>query len=63
MWVYNFHAMAKLLQDFGFVGLGRLACNRSHVADFPFVPLDMDEEGRPRKGRELMYIEARCLGL
>jgi len=58
-WVYDFHTVTKLLQEVGFVDVEKLACDRSHIVDFPVVPLDMDEEGQPRKGRESMYIEAR----
>jgi SAM-dependent methyltransferase len=59
MWVYDFHTVAKLLQEVGFVDVEKLPCDRSHIVDFPVVPLDMDEAGQSRKGRESMYIEAR----
>lgn len=59
MWIYDFHTLAKLLRQVGFVDVEKLVCNRTHIADFPLVPLDMTEDGRPRKGRESMYIEAK----
>lgn len=59
MWIYDFHTLAKLLQQVGFVDIEKLACNRTHITDFPLVPLDMYEDGSPRKGRESMYIEAK----
>jgi len=63
MWVYDFHTVAKLLKDVGFVDVEKLSCNRTHIADFPLVPLDVNEDGQPRKGCESMYIEARRPGL
>lgn len=58
MWIYDFHTVEKLLQQAGFVDIEKLACDRSHIPGFPLIPLDMDKNGNPRKGRESMFIEA-----
>jgi hypothetical protein len=59
MWVYDFQTVARLLRAVGFVDVEKLACGLTRIPDFPLVPLDIDEHGQPRKGRESMYIEAR----
>ena len=58
MWIYDYFSMVRLLEKAGFVDIRRLAYNNSDIAQFPLIPLDMTQEGQPRKGLESMYIEA-----
>lgn len=57
-WLWDFHQLQAVLEDVGFTGVSRWSANTSSVADFPLYPLDLDAEGRPRKGMESMYVEA-----
>lgn len=57
-WIYDFHAVAQLLQQAGFTDIVRASAMESGIPDFPLQPLDLTPEGRPRKGAESMYIEA-----
>jgi hypothetical protein len=50
------------LENVGFVDIQRCQVSTSRFADFPFHVLDLDADGRPRKGAESMYIEARKPG-
>lgn len=58
MWIYDFHTMEGLLQQAGFCEVKRLTATTSDIDDFPFQPLDVTEDGCPRKGAESMYLEA-----
>lgn len=58
-WLWDFHQLRCELEAAGFVEVRRRTADSSAVADFPFHPLDVDAEGRPRKGAESMYVEAR----
>ena len=58
-WLWDFYQLKKVLRATGFVDVQRRDANTSAVQDFPFYPLDLDEDGRPRKGAESMYVEAR----
>lgn len=60
-WLWDFQQMKTALETAGFVDVKRYAANTSGVVDFPFQSLDIDSAGRPRKGAESMYIEARKL--
>ena len=48
----------KILEEVGFLDVNRVSANTSTIKDFPFYPLDIDDEGKPRKGAESMYVEA-----
>lgn len=58
-WIWDFHQIKTELEVAGFTDVQRLNENTSTVPDFPFYPLDIDNQGLPRKGGESMYIEAR----
>ena len=57
-WIYDFYTMKLLLEQTGFVNVKRTSATTSDIADFPFYPLDLAEDGRPRRGVESMYVEA-----
>ncbi|WP_295388952.1 methyltransferase domain-containing protein [uncultured Thiodictyon sp.] len=57
-WLWDLHQITQALQRAGFEQVERSQFNTSRVADFPFYPLDVDDEGRARKGAESMYVEA-----
>lgn len=61
-WLWDFHQLAVALQTVGFIDVNRQSANQSAIADFPFSPLDLDAHGRPRKGAESMFVEARKPG-
>lgn len=58
LWAYDFYIIQKLLLDSGFCNIQRMSANTSNIQNFPFFPLDIHEDGSPRKGLESMYIEA-----
>jgi hypothetical protein len=58
-WLWDFHQLRAALESAGFVDVLRRDANSSAIAGFPFQPLDLDDAGRPRKGTESMYVEAR----
>jgi predicted SAM-dependent methyltransferase len=58
-WIWDFYSLKKVLEAVGFVDIKRVSANSSRIKNFPFYPLDVDNEGRPRKGEESMYIEAK----
>jgi SAM-dependent methyltransferase len=57
-WIYDFHTVATLLRQAGFVDVRRVTATSSAIDGFPFFPLDIHRDGSPRKGLESMYIEA-----
>ncbi|MEQ1620724.1 MAG: methyltransferase domain-containing protein [Methylococcales bacterium] len=57
-WNYDFHTVQKLLQKAGFAEVYKVTASSSAIPDFPFHPLDVDVDGKPRKGIGSMYIEA-----
>lgn len=57
-WIWDFYSLKKILEEVGFLEVKRLSASTSIVKDFPFYPLDIDDEGKPRKGAESMYVEA-----
>ena len=61
-WLWDFHQLKEVLVAAGFVDVQRRGPKASGIEDFPFFPLDLDEEGRPRMGAESMYVEARRPG-
>ena len=58
-WVYDFHGMSALLERAGFIAVQKMQYDRSEIEKFPLQALDLASSGRPRKGRESMYVEAR----
>lgn len=57
-WVFDFEELADLLHQEGFDEVKRVGADTSQFLGFPYFPLDLDEEGRIRKGEESMYVEA-----
>jgi len=57
-WLYDFHSLEKLLKKAGFANIQRMTASTSNIPNFPFCPLDVYQDGLPRKGDESMYIEA-----
>ena len=57
-WIWDFYSLKKILEEVGFLDVKRVSANTSTIKDFPFYPLDIDDEGKPRKGAESMYVEA-----
>ena len=58
-WLWDFHQLRQALESAGFTEVQRRTANSSGIVDFPFHPLDLDADDRPRKGAESMYVEAR----
>lgn len=61
-WLWDFHQLQQALGAAGFTAVERRSADSSAVKHFPFHPLDLDANGRPRKGLESMYVEARKPG-
>jgi SAM-dependent methyltransferase len=57
-WVYDFNSLKKILIEVNFTSVSKLDAFTSLNSDFPNIPLDVDEQGRSRKGLQSMYIEA-----
>jgi len=58
-WLWDYHQLKAALEAAGFEAVQRRSANTSAVSDFPFQPLDLDAEGRPRKGAESIFLEAQ----
>lgn len=57
-WLWDFQQLRNELERVGFEAVRRCTASESRFAGFPFQSLDLDAEGRPRKGAASMYIEA-----
>ncbi|MCZ2207368.1 methyltransferase domain-containing protein [Cylindrospermopsis raciborskii] len=57
-WLWDFISTKKILEEVGFDAVSRFSFNTSQVCGFPFEPLDVNPDGRPRKGKQSMYLEA-----
>jgi len=57
-WLWDYDQLHNVLNAAGFVAIERRDAQTSSFPNFPFIPLDLDVGGRPRKGAESMYIEA-----
>jgi len=57
-WVYDYYSFDRLLRHNGFASVERMSSSTSSIAGFPFYPLDLTVDRRPRKGSESMYVEA-----
>jgi SAM-dependent methyltransferase len=57
-WLWDFEQLRTELERAGFETVERFSASDSSVFGFPFHPLDLDNDGRPRKGDSSMYIEA-----
>lgn len=57
-WVYDEKTLSKHLFCVGFSEVIRVSSSESQIKDFPFIPLDLDENKNIRKGNESMFLEA-----
>jgi predicted SAM-dependent methyltransferase len=57
-WLWDFYQLRQKLEKVGFINVKRCNATESYFIDFPYEKLDLDTNGRPRKGTESMYIEA-----
>jgi len=57
-WLWDYHQLSTVLNLNGFDNVGRYSHLTSQFIGFPFHPLDVHPDGKPRKGAESMYIEA-----
>ena len=58
-WLWDFHQLHVELARAGFLDITRQSASSSAIREFPFHPLDVESDGKPRKGAESMYVEAR----
>jgi hypothetical protein len=58
-WLWDFHQLCSTLDAVGFESCVRRSHKTSDISGFPLYPLDMDDDGLPRKGAESMYVEAQ----
>ena len=57
-WVHDENSLTNHLISAGFNKALRYTSDTSQIKGFPFVPLDLDENHRTRKGKESIYFEA-----
>ena len=57
-WLWDFEQLRAELEVVGFESVMRCTASESRFDGFPFQSLDLDAEGRPRKGAQSMFIEA-----
>jgi SAM-dependent methyltransferase len=57
-WVYDEKILSNHLFGVGFSDVIRVSSSKSQIENFPFIPLDLDENGNTRKGNESMFLEA-----
>jgi predicted SAM-dependent methyltransferase len=57
-WVHDFNSVSMHLLSSGYNKVYKVNCEYSHFENFPFFPLDVDNEGKVLKGNESMFIEA-----
>jgi len=57
-WLYDEHTLSSLLNKYGFTKVIRMSFDTTSIPNFPLYPLDVTADGRPRKGKESMYLEA-----
>lgn len=58
LWVHDFNSILNFLHSSGFSDISKVDAHTSFVPNFPLFPLDLNQDGRSRKGSESMYIEA-----
>ena len=57
-WLYDERQLSSLLKKAGFAKVVRMSFDTTSITNFPLQPLDVSEDGNPRKGKESMYLEA-----
>jgi hypothetical protein len=58
-WLYDAYQLHQLLVAAGFESIKQCTATSSRFIGFPFHPLDVAADGRPRKGIETLFIEAQ----
>lgn len=58
LWMHDFNSLAFFLKEAGFSSIVKLDAKTSNIDNFPHYPLDLNDNGSPRKGESSMYIEA-----
>ena len=58
LYIHDFNSLADTLQGMGFKSVTKVTPDTSISNQRDFRTLDIDDEGKPRKGVESMYIEA-----
>lgn len=59
LWVHDFNSIYKFLHNSGYTEIMKLDAFNSLELEFPIFPLDIDLDGKSRKGLESMYIAAK----
>lgn len=54
----SFGIIKNIFRQVGFVDIRRMAASSFNIQSFPCNPLDVSEDGEPRKGKESMFVEA-----
>lgn len=57
-WLYDLHTLARKLYSSGFSKVERVTCSNSHIENFPFYPLDVNDDNLHRKSQDSMFIIA-----
>jgi SAM-dependent methyltransferase len=57
-WLYDEYQLRQVMNAAGFEAIERVDSVSSRFAGFPFYPLDVADDGKPRKGAESLYLEA-----
>lgn len=57
-WLWDAAQLSSVLHHVDFVNVRRATFNICRYVNFPFVPLDIDSNGKPRKKRKSMDVEA-----
>jgi predicted SAM-dependent methyltransferase len=58
LWVHDFYSISVMLNSVGFKKIYKMSSTSSNLKNFPFHPLDVNNQGKSIKGEESMYIEA-----
>jgi SAM-dependent methyltransferase len=61
LYIHDFSSIKSILEDSGFHDVTRVSASTTNSGRTDFLALDLDEAGKPRKGAESMYIEARAV--
>ncbi len=57
-WMWDFYTLSQKLAEVGFRDIQKVGFDKSRMAEFPLIPLDMNSDGTPRKGHSSLYVEA-----
>lgn len=59
LWIYDFSSLRNLLESSGFTTVRLMTHSSTEFTDPSILCLDVDSNGRPRKGSQSMFVEAR----